>query len=225
MKYFFLALLLLCILAVGIGGFRGDKTTERPIEIFPDMDVQDKILAQSDSNFFHDGQGPRLPVDGSVPHASDDGVFPVEFGEGRTGYYYTGAIDDYYAHGMPEELGLDGDNIDAFLRRGRERYAIFCTACHGSSGNGQGVTTYYGMAGVANLHEARFLADQYPDGRVYDVITNGKGLMGAYGASIPVRDRWAIVAYLRVMQAAKQDPSTGSGPAGGGPSESTTASN
>lgn len=224
MKYFFLSLFLLCILAVGIGGFRGDKTTKRPIEIFPDMDVQDKILAQTGSDFFHDGQGPRLPVPGSVPHASDDGVFPVEFGEGRTGYFYTGSINDYYANGMPEELGLTGDNIEAFLRRGRERYQISCAPCHGTSGNGKGITTYYGMAGVANLHEPRFGADQYPDGRVYDVITNGKGLMGAYGSTLPVRDRWAIVAYLRAVQAAV-NPSTGSGSPDATSPEPTTASN
>jgi mono/diheme cytochrome c family protein len=59
-------------------------------------------------------------------------------------------------------------------------------------------------AKVANLHEARFGADQYPDGKVYHVITHGQGLMSGYGANIPVRDRWAIVAYLRALQESKK---------------------
>jgi mono/diheme cytochrome c family protein len=200
MKYFFLALFLLCVLVVGIGGFRGQLKSERPIEIFPDMDVQDKILGQADSAFFKDGLGSRTPVPGSIPHAGDDGVFPVEFSKGRSGYYFTGAIDDYFGNGMPEELGLTGQNVEAFIRRGQERYNISCSPCHGTSGDGKGITSYYGMAGIANLHvHGREVS---PDGKIYHAITNGKGLMGSYGATLPVRDRWAIVAYVRTLQTA-----------------------
>ena len=110
MKYFFLAFIGAIVLTIGIFGFRGDKTTNTPIEIFPDMDRMDFVKGQKPSDFFHDGMGARLPVSGTVPHASDDGVFPVEFGEGRTGHYFTGAINDYFARGLPlEELGLIGD--------------------------------------------------------------------------------------------------------------------
>jgi hypothetical protein len=237
MKYFFLALFLLCVLVVGIGGFRGDLKTERPIEIFPDMDVQDKILGQADSNFFSDGQGSRNPVRGSVPHAGDDGVFPVEFSEGRSGYYHTGAIDDYFGNGMPAELGLNKDNIEGFLRRGHERYSASCAPCHGEAGDGKGITSYYGMAGIANLHTK--LRETTPDGNIYNTITHGKGLMGSYGATLPVRDRWAIVAYVRALQTAMKsgapvppdgpaDAPTevpGETPAEGAPQEPSTASN
>jgi len=65
-----------------------------------------KLKGQKPSFFFEDGQGARLPVAGTVPHSSDDGVFSVEFGEGRTGYYYTGTKEGYYGTGMPEELEL-----------------------------------------------------------------------------------------------------------------------
>lgn len=221
MKFFFLALFLLCVLAVGIFGFRGAISSARPIEVFPDMDRQDKILGQATSAFFEDGQGARMPVLGSIPHSSDDGVFPVEFGAGRTGYYYTGTLEDYYANGMPEELELTADNVEAFLRRGKERYDISCKVCHGLSGDGKGVTSFYGIAGIANLHEARFGSDQYPDGRIFEVITKGKGLMGSYGASVPVRDRWAIVAYVRALQNAMK---AGAAPEVA-PEEPSTASN
>ena len=61
-------------------------------------------------------------------------------------------------------------------------------------------------AKIANLHEVRFGSDQYPDGKLYHVITYGQGLMGGYGASIPVRDRWAIVAYVRALQDSRKAP-------------------
>ncbi|MDE0826059.1 MAG: cytochrome c [Akkermansiaceae bacterium] len=204
MKYFFLALLLLCILTVGIFGFRGDIRTSRPIEIFPDMDVQDKILGQSESAFFEDGQGSRLPVGGTVPHGLGSEIFPVEFSAGRSGYYFTGAIDDYYANGMPEELGLTADNVGGFLRRGHIQYSIHCSPCHGDAGDGKGITSYYAMQGIANLH----LKDSQtlPDGNIFNVISNGKGLMGAYGDKVTVRDRWAIVAYIRALQTAMKAP-------------------
>lgn len=208
-KYFLFSLLLMCVLVVGVFGFRGQKFSKRPLEVFPDMDVQDKVLGQEASGFFRDGMGARRPVPGTVVHASDDGLFPVEFGEGRDGYYYTGAVGDYYGNGLPEELGLEAGGIEAFLRRGRERYTISCQPCHGASGDGQGVTSRYGIPGIANLH--LFPRGEYPDGRLYDVITNGKGQMGAYKSSIPVRDRWAIVAYIRALQTAQKAPAAAAG--------------
>ena len=211
MKYFFLALAGLITLTVGVFGFRGQKTVKTPIEIFPDMDRMDYVKSQKPSDFFHDGQGARLPVPGTVPHSSDDGVFPIEFGEGRTGHYYTGAINDYFASGLPlEELELIGDKapeeMQALLRRGQDRYAVFCAICHGAPGDGNGTISNYMAAKIANLHEPRFASGEYPDGKLYHVITYGQGLMSGYGASIPVRDRWAIVAYVRALQDAKKPP-------------------
>ena len=231
MKYFFLVLAGLITLTFGVFGLRGAKSSKTPIEIFPDMDRMDFVKSQKPNDFFHDGQGARLPVPGTVPHSSDDGVFPVEFGEGRTGHYYTGAINDYFASGLPlEELGLVGDegatDMQALLRRGQGRYAVFCAICHGAPGDGTGTVSNYMAAKIANLHEPRFASGEYPDGKLYHVITYGQGLMSGYGASIPVRDRWAIVAYVRALQDAKKasaSPATASVPAAneesaGGPS-------
>jgi len=213
MKYFFLVLAGLITLTFGVFGLRGAKSSKTPIEIFPDMDRMDFVKSQKPNDFFHDGQGARLPVPGTVPHSSDDGVFPVEFGEGRTGHYYTGAINDYFASGLPlEELGLVGDegatDMQALLRRGQGRYAVFCAICHGAPGDGTGTVSNYMAAKIANLHEPRFASGEYPDGKLYHVITYGQGLMSGYGASIPVRDRWAIVAYVRALQDAKKAPAS-----------------
>ena len=218
MKFFFLAFFGMITLAIGILGFRGDKFSQTPIEIFPDMDRQDFLKGQKPSDFFHDGMGARLPVAGTVPHSSDDGIFPVEFSAGRTGHYYSGAINDYFATGLPlEKLGLTGDSaadeMQSLLPRGQGRFGIYCAICHGHGGDGTGTVSRYMAAKVANLHEARFGADQYPDGKVYHVITHGQGLMSGYGANIPVRDRWAIVAYLRALQESKKAPADAPAPA------------
>ena len=77
-------------------------------------------------------------------------------------------------------------------------------------------------AKIANLHDPRFGSDQYPDGMLYHVIAPGKGLMSGYGASIPVRDRWAIVAYVRALQDSKK-PSAAPEPDGDTPTEENTA--
>ncbi len=210
MRYFFLIYALIAVLVVGIGGFRGQHFTKPPVQVFPDMDNQDKLKAQSPSTFFADRQGARLPVAETQPRGFNEegatligGIPEYEFG-GQPGYYYTGHVGDYFGNGMPEELELTADTAAALIRRGEERYGIFCSVCHGAAGDGLGVTSKYGVPGIANFHLDPFKSATYPDGRMFEVITNGKGMMGSYGANIPVRDRWAIIAYVRTLQAAKE---------------------
>ncbi len=209
MRYFFLAYAIIAVLFVGIMGFRGQKFHKPPVQVFPDMDNQDKLLAQEPSIFFGDRVGGRYPVDDTQPRGFNEegeisigGIPEYEFG-GQTGYYYTGHVGDYFGTGMPEELSLTTENAGELIRRGQERFGIYCAVCHGASGDGLGVTSRYGVPGIANLHGGPFLSETYPDGRMFEVITNGKGQMGSYGANVSVRDRWAIIAYVRALQAAK----------------------
>ena len=65
------------------------------------------------------------------------------------------------------------------------------------------MTSRYGVPGIANLLLPAFGEESYPDGRLYHTINKGKGMMSGYGYNIPVSDRWAIVAYVRTLQAAK----------------------
>lgn len=210
MRYFFLIYALIALLVVGIFGIRGQKFDKPPVRIFPDMDEQDKLRAQKPDAFFADGHGARLPISQTQPrgfNAAGDktlgGIPEYEFG-GQSGYYYTGHVGDYFGSGMPEELKLTESSAEALISRGKERYGIYCAICHGKSGDGQGITGKYGVPAIANFHLDTFKPASYPDGRMFETITNGKGMMGAYGYNIPVGDRWAIIAYVRTLQVAKE---------------------
>jgi mono/diheme cytochrome c family protein len=210
MRHFFLAYALIVLLVIGIFGFRGQNFSKPPVRIFPDMDEQDKTRAQKPDAFFADGHGSRLPVTETQPRGFNEegatevgGIPEYEFG-GQTGYYYTGHVGDYFGNGMPEELKLDDTSVAALVARGKERYGIFCAVCHGASGDGMGITSQYGVPGIANFHAETFKQSAYPDGRVFETISKGKGMMGAYAYNIAVKDRWAIVAYVRALQTAKE---------------------
>lgn len=84
------------------------------------------------------------------------------------------------------------------LARGRERFGIFCSPCHGAGGDGTGIIVQRGMPRPTSYHDDRLRTadDQY----FFDVMTNGHGAMYSYAARVPPRDRWAIVAYIRALQ-------------------------
>ncbi len=214
MRYFFLAYFLSVVLVVGFAGFRGDKFTHTPIEIFDDMDHQAKVKAQSASGFFADGSGSRKPVAGTVPmgfevavkSAADGGFADGGFSHGSD-YYNSGIIGDFYGDGYPEQVKVD----EALLRLGKERYDINCAICHGVSGNGAGVTSKYGIPNIANFHAPSYINPQdqayRSNGSIFETITKGKGLMGPYGANVSVKERWAIIAWIRTLAIARNEAS------------------
>ena len=93
------------------------------------------------------------------------------------------------------------------LERGRDRYGIYCTPCHGQSGDGRGMIVQRGFSPPPSLH-VQELRDA-PLGHFFDVITNGHGAMYSYAARIETRDRWAISAYIRALQLSRdaEEPS------------------
>src|SRR5438270_5070216 len=200
LRAFLLISLLITIAGVAVLGFRGEKGTNEPWEIFPDMVRQMKVRAQAPLNFFADGRGPRMPVPGTVPvgyempkanAASADQHAPIGF-SGGTDYYNTGQMGDHWGTGIPVAV------TPQLLDRGRERFNITCAMCHGATGAGNGVTKQFGLATVATLQDDRIR--KMADGEVFNTITNGKNTMMAYGPNIMVADRWAITTYLRALQ-------------------------
>jgi mono/diheme cytochrome c family protein len=92
------------------------------------------------------------------------------------------------------------------LARGRERFDIFCAPCHGAAGYGDGVIVSRGFPHPPSFQEPRLRAASAQ--HVFDVITNGYGVMYPYGSRVPVADRWAIVAYVRALQMSQQASAT-----------------
>jgi mono/diheme cytochrome c family protein len=206
LRYFFIGLGLFLVGLFAVAGFRGQKSGEPPIEIFPDMDHQPKVKAQVPSEFFADDRGNRPPVPGTVPigyeaPVSKENPFPDE-GKYRTvryssgpDYMNTGRFGNQWGTGIPLPVTAE------LMQRGQERYTIFCGVCHGASGGGNGVAGQYGLVAIASLHQDR-LRDM-ADGEIYNTIVMGKNTMLGYGSKIPVDDRWAIVAYVRALQMAQ----------------------
>ncbi len=203
LRYFFIALGLFFVLLAAVAGFRGQKGTKTPIEIFPDMDHQPKVKSQVPSAFFADARGNRLPVPGTVPLGyamplSKDNPFPdegkyrgVRFSAGAD-YADTGRFGNRWGTGIPMPVTAE------LMQRGKERFTIYCAVCHGASGAGNGVAGQYGMVAIASYHQDRLR--NMGDGEIFNTITHGKNTMLGYGANIPVNDRWAIVAYVRALQ-------------------------
>ncbi len=184
LRFFFLGFLALAAAIVILAGPQGRVKQRPPLEIFPDMDRQLKFKSQAPTPFFADGRADRPPVPGTIPIESRE----------EEGYVGTGKMKDRWGDGIPVEV------TPALLERGRERYAINCAVCHGATGAGDGITAQYGLNGIANLHEERFRV--MADGQIFNTITHGKGLMGAY-PHITVDDRWAVIAYVRALQLAR----------------------
>ncbi len=217
MKYFFLSYFFIAVMVVSIAGTRGSKSLQPPIEILPDMDQQAKVKYQAASTFFADGIGGRLPVTHTVPmgyevpvKAAADGAKPAVFGfSNGLDFYNTGRFkedQDYFGDGFPGELEVDAK----LLARGQDRFNIYCSVCHGLSGNGKGMTSKYGILTAFNFQQPGATdpanpTAYRPTGSIFDTITNGKGLMGPYGGVLPVRDRWAIIAYIRTLQVAGKE--------------------
>ncbi len=186
MKYVLIILALLTVLTVGFVGLRGQTSRQPPVMVFNDLVDQPKYKNQGESAFFADGRQMRLPPAGAVAW----GRTPDKPDPGNL-------IDDADYYGL-KVIPLPVDA--ALLQRGQRVFNTYCAVCHGGFGTGNGVATNYGMSAPANYHTDRLR--QVTDGYLYQVITEGKGLMGAYGPSIKPPDRWAAVAYVRALQRA-----------------------
>lgn len=199
MRYFITGFGAVVFLIVSLAGFQGSLTRNRPIEIFPDMDRQARVRPQA-SNLFNktygakDGIGSRLPVTGSIARGTPFEDVPRNTGkkEGTEGWLEVNPLE------VNEKT----------LKRGRERYDIYCTPCHGKAGDGNGVTSQYNLV-AADLHQMRLV--QIEDGYIFDVLKNGYNLttnsvgiasyrMPAYDSKMSNEDLWHIVSYVRALQ-------------------------
>ncbi|MBY0497727.1 MAG: cytochrome c [Cyanobacteria bacterium] len=188
------------------GCARGCTSSRPPIHLNPSMDNQPKARAQSASTFFYDGSTMRQPVPGTVAMGGlkEDTAFFT--GKGADGQFVA-------------TIPIASD--DALLERGKQRYTIYCQPCHDARGDGKGILFQRGNVPTATFHQEKMF--KYTDGQIFDIMSNGSGLMPAYKWPIPPADRWAIVAYIRGLQRDRQ-ARVPSAPAGAATPTSANAS-
>jgi len=150
-----------------------------------DMHDQPRIEAFEENAFFADGVGSRPIPAGTVARGNlreDTHLYQGVDAEGNV-------LDT-----LPASLGLTPE----LLWRGKDRFEIYCSVCHGSTGAGDGMIVRRGFKQPPPLWEDRLV--NLPLGYFYDVMTNGYGVMSSYAKQVPVHDRWAIAAYIRALQ-------------------------
>ncbi len=193
-------------------------TSEKPrYHVWPDMDWQRKRKTQTAWEGFPDGRAMRLPVNGTVAEGELRDDFEMYFGVAQgtavpSKIRYdlalfgkdAGADRPEWLAAFPAAINVD----ETFLERGRERYVVYCSVCHGQQGNGMGAVAVradaldaakWGWVPPKSLVSSN--AKAYSNGEFFHVANNGISTMAGYSAQIPAKDRWAIVAYIRALQA------------------------
>jgi hypothetical protein len=194
MRYFLLILGIVVIGIILIAGRRGDISRNRPIQIFPDMKRQAKLRPQTANGFFASGLSSQLAQPGTIAQSQPMKVADKEFYSFEDVPANTGRIT-----GKTNFVEFNPFPMNAaLLKRGQQRFNIYCAPCHDQTGQGNGVVKKFGMATIRSLHEPIVVGQS--DGEIFNTISNGKLTMQGYGAQIPVEDRWAIVAYVRALQ-------------------------
>jgi len=148
----------------------------------PNMSDQPRYNPMTPSDLFEDGRSARPGIPGTVPF----GVVAPDPS------FYTGKQDGVTVARIPVAVTPD------LLRRGRERFEIHCSPCHGRTGDGQGMIVTRGFRQPPSYFIQRLR--EVPDGHFFEVITNGFGEMASFGNRVTPADRWAITAYIRALQ-------------------------
>jgi mono/diheme cytochrome c family protein len=195
MRYAYYTLAFLVVLLLSVMGFRGMKSSRPPIEVFPDMDHQAKYKPQAESKFFADGRADRPIPPGTVPRGRTVEADPAFLR--ADDFRYAGRNPDgSFARGFPLPV------TEVLVRRGQNRYMVYCYPCHGALGDGNGITKSYGMLVTPSYHDDRLR--QMAEGEIFNTITNGKNTMFPYADKLAPDDRWAVIAYVRALQRARQ---------------------
>jgi len=173
-----------------------------------DMQDQPRYKAYKESDFFSDKRASRDIPEGTVARG--------QLKENKA--FYTGKIDNPNLNAPVETTTNAAGNtivssfpndIDEFplpvtaelIERGESRFNIYCIVCHGPVGNGDGMIVRRGFSPPPTYHDDRLR--NAPVGHFFDVMTNGWGKMNSYAAVLPAADRWAVVAYIRALQASQ----------------------
>ena len=147
-----------------------------------DMQNQPKVLPLRESDFYADKRSERPLIEGTVAQGHLD----------ADTYFYTGKVGNSDGDYMPFPATAE------VLARGQQRFNIYCSPCHGETGEGNGMIVQRGYKRPPSYHSERLR--KAPIGYFFDVMTNGFGAMPDYAEQVTPRDRWAIAAYIRALQ-------------------------
>ena len=187
-KYLLFAVIALPIV---LSGCRGEKFQSQPVHPNMNMDQQRRFGPQDQNEFFENNRAMRKPVEGTIARGNLKHDKPL----------YQGINED---SSFVEEIPVDVTK--SFIYRGKDQYEVFCTPCHGITGDGNGIimANNYGYVPAPSFHIDRLRNEE--DGYIYSTIANGIRNMPSYATQIPVKDRWAIVAYVRALQQSQNVP-------------------
>jgi mono/diheme cytochrome c family protein len=151
------------------------------------------------------GEQPHIrPLEASSAFPNQQSARPLVAGTVPTGYTRTNRRLEPLIRFDPNADTLPFALSSEVLKRGRERYNIYCSACHGLTGEGNGIVVQRGFSRPPSYFDSRLR--QVPLGHFYDVIKNGYGAMASYAVQVEPQDRWAIAAYIRTLQASRSVP-------------------
>jgi mono/diheme cytochrome c family protein len=203
------------------------------------MQDQPKMKPFRQSTFFRDGLSSRPPVEGTVARGflkTDTEFFTGKKAgrapantPGTTPVQTTGPQPTAVTGAVPLGPAAYPDDVEVFpipitketVHRGKERYEIFCSACHGLTGNGDGMIVRRGFRRAATFNDDRMR--QAPVGHFFDAVSNGWGSMPSYASQIPPQDRWAIIAYIRALQLSQEIAQPAASPGAKAPSAPAAA--
>lgn len=181
--------LLLISLFVCLTGCRGWQSKKSPIHLNPNLDFQASIKEQ---------EFPQLPPHNIVPWGNEASLSNdnerAAYSPHQSDPFYTGKLSNQnWVKRVPIAVTYQA------LERGKERYNIFCSSCHGLDGSGNGIVMKYGWFNPQPYWSEHIVS--YADGELFNIITNGIRTMPGYAQQIPENDRWTIVLYIRALQA------------------------
>ena len=196
------ALALVSVVALGgLAGCRGQTSDDPPIMPERNMYDQERYNPESYSQLYPDHRTMRTPVEGTIARDRYEDDPEVA----------TGLLPDKssYAMTIPQNVVQRAGGLEKMLARGQERFTIYCTPCHGRTGDGKGMVVCKrdkmtdpcesrGFAPLPSYEDPRLR--HMPDGQLFATISHGVRTMPAYGPQIPIPDRWAIVSYVRALQ-------------------------
>lgn len=198
-----LVVLLLLVPPAVIARVRSAPSPNQPIRLIQDMAFQSKFKTQSENPFFADRRAMRFPVAGAVArgHLNADSHLDA------------GVVGGAWATTLPPSL-VETRSVEAIMARGRERFDIYCSVCHGFAGNGDGTVNQRAMELLTNVNgpvngttwvQAKSLTHDetvtvQPIGQIFNTVTNGIRNMAGYASQISVEDRWAIALYVKALQ-------------------------